>query len=99
MPAPIPAMFIDRYVGLSDEQRMKFDLRYQIEAKDPTIGLICALFGVFYFYMGDAKQTILMLLSSVVCIGIVWSIITLINATKLVEQHNTTVAHRLLTSM
>jgi|LauGreDrversion4_2_1035121.scaffolds.fasta_scaffold125857_2 hypothetical protein len=99
MGAPVPAMFVDRYMSLTDQQRMKFDIQYQSEAKDPSTGFICALFGVFYFYMGDAMKNILMMVSCIVLVGFVWSIITLINSKKLVEQYNAQVAQRILSTI
>ncbi len=99
MGAQVPAMFVDRYMSLSEQQRMKFDIRYQSEAKDPSTGLICALFGVFYFYMGDVTKGVMQILSCFVCVGVVWSIITLINSKKLVEEHNSAVAQRVMTSI
>jgi hypothetical protein len=49
--------------------------------------------------MGDAMKNILMMVSCIVLVGFVWSIITLINSKKLVEQYNAQVAQRILSTI
>lgn len=99
MSAPIPTAFVDRYTSLSDQQRMRFDVQYQAEAKSPDVGLICAVFGVFYFYMGNIGKALLQLASYVLVIGVIWWIITIVNAKKEVIAHNTTIAQRILAGL
>ena len=97
MAISVPPMFMDRYMALSDKQRLQFDMQYQSEAKDPTSALICSLFGVFHFYMGQIGLGIVLIVTAGGC-GI-WSIIVLIGAKKAAEQHNLTVAQRMFATM
>lgn len=99
MAAPVPATFVDAYMALTDEQRMKFDLMYQAEAKSPDVGLICAVFGVYFFYMGHIGKGIAFLASCFIIVGGVWWIITMINAKKEVNVHNEGVAQKALVSV
>ena len=96
MSAPIPAAFVDAYMSLNDQQRMKFDLTYQAEAKSPEIGLICAIFGVYFFYMGQIGKGVALLLSFLVAFGIIWWILTMVNAKKEINKHNELVAQKAL---
>ena len=84
-------------MALSDKQRLQFDMQYQSEAKDPTIALICSLFGVFHFYMGQIGLGIVMIVTGWGC-GI-WGIIVLIGAKKAAEQHNLALTQRLFATM
>lgn len=97
MAATVPPMFLERYMALNDNQRMRFDMQFQSEAKDPTIALICSLFGVFHFYMGQIGMALLYLFTAGGC-GI-WAIIVLIGAKKAAEQHNLAVAQRIFATM
>jgi TM2 domain-containing membrane protein YozV len=99
MSVPVPAAFTERYMSLTDQQRMRFDMQYQAEAKSPDTGLICAIFGVFYFYMGQTGKAIAQLISYLFVIGIIWWIITLVGAKREVVTHNTAVAQRILTGI
>ena len=96
MSAPIPAAFVDAYMSLNDQQRMKFDLTYQAEAKSPEIGLICAIFGVYFFYMGQIGKGVAFVFSCLIVVGTVWWIITMVNAKKEVNKHNELVAQKAL---
>ncbi len=96
MAAPIPTSFADAYMALDDQQRMKFDMTYQAEAKSRDVGLICAIFGVYFFYMGEIGKGIAMLLSFCVLIGIVWWVNTMINAQKGIDTYNESVAQKAL---
>lgn len=73
-------------------QRLKFDSLYQAEAKSPDVGLICAILGVYFFYMGQIGKGIAFVLSCFFVVGGVWWIITMINAKKEVAAHNEAVA-------
>lgn len=99
MAAPVPASLIDRYMALSDSQRMKFDSLYQAEAKSPDVGFICAFFGVFYLYMGKIGLGVAQIASCLVGVGFVWVIITLFKAKKEVVAHNEVVGQRILLSV
>ena len=99
MSAPVPASFVDAYMKLNDQQRLKFDLMYQGEAKSPDVGLICAVFGVYFFYMGQIGKGIALLVSCMVFVGLVWWVITMINAKKEVNAHNETIAQKALVSV
>lgn len=95
----VPTQLMDQYMNLDDKQKMRFDAQFQTEGKDPTIALICALFGVYYFYMGNIGLAIANILSSFVCVGAIWSIVLLIGAKKNVEKHNLEVAQRIFASL
>jgi TM2 domain-containing membrane protein YozV len=99
MGAPIPAAFADRYTSLTDQQRMRFDVQYQAEAKSPDIGLVCAILGVFYFYMGQVGKGVALILSCFFFVGLIWWVITMVNAKKEVNAHNTNVAQRILSGL
>jgi hypothetical protein len=99
MAAPIPVLFSDQYLALNAEQRMKFDMMYQAEAKSPDVGLVCAIFGVFYFYMGRIGLAVAQLLSMCFLIGLVWVIITITKAKAEVNVHNEALAHRLFVTL
>jgi hypothetical protein len=99
MAITIPSAVMERYLALDDKQKLKFDAQFQSEAKDPTIALICALFGVYYFYMGNIGLAIANILSSLVCVGVFWSIALLVGSKKNVEKHNLDVAQKILISM
>jgi TM2 domain-containing membrane protein YozV len=99
MSAPVPTSFVDAYMKLNDQQRLKFDLMYQGEAKSPDVGLICAVFGVYFFYMGQIGKGIALLVSCMVIVGWVWWVITIVNAKKEVNAHNEALAQRTLNSV
>lgn len=96
MAAPIPTSFADAYMALNDQQRMKFDMTYQADAKSPDVGLICAIFGVYFFYMGEIGKGIALLLSCCIGFGVIWWVVTMINAKKGINAHNETVAQKAL---
>lgn len=96
MAAPIPTSFADAYMALNDQQRMKFDMTYQADAKSPDVGLICAIFGVYFFYIGEMGKGIAMYLSCFVIFGFFWWISTIINAKKGIVTYNESVAQKAL---
>ena len=97
MAATIPVLFSEKYLALDEKQRIRFDMQFQSEAKDPTIALICSLFGVYHFYMGQIGLGILFLFLAGGC-GI-WALITIIGAKKSAEKHNQELAQRIFLTM
>jgi hypothetical protein len=95
----VPTQLMDKYMELDDKQKMRFDSQFQTEGKDPTIAMLCALFGVYYFYMGNIGLAIANILSSFICVGAIWSIVLLFGAKKNVEQHNLAVAQKIFASL
>jgi hypothetical protein len=94
MSAPVPVSCLDAYMALNEQQRVKFDMLYQGEAKSPDIGLVCAVLGVYFFYMGQIGKGIAFIISCFFLVGTIWWIITMINAKKEVTVHNEAAAQR-----
>jgi TM2 domain-containing membrane protein YozV len=86
MAAPIPVELIEKYQRLDEKTRMRFDVEYANVAKDPTIALVCAIFCVYHFYMGQVGLGILMIITG----GgfFIWWLVALIGAGKNARSHN-----------
>lgn len=71
--------------GLDDN---KSDILFSTEFKDPTVILICAIFGISNFLLGKALINVLQYILCFAVVGGIWLIIDLINAKKRTFDYN-----------
>lgn len=78
---------------MSDTDRKSFsDKLMMLKLKNPTTGVICAIFCVERFYLGSIGLGILFLilkqLACMILIGLIWWIIDIVNISKKIREYN-----------
>lgn len=75
-------LLMQQISALSQENQVQFATHFGNVKKDGGTALVCAIFGVYHFYIGEIGKGILLILSCFVCVGAIWWFIVLLNAKK-----------------